>query len=64
MKRSTLMILCACVLAAIVLFGVLKVILGALHLFGSVTNAILGIAVLLVLLILVLWMFLYAKKNK
>ena len=49
---------------AVALVGLLiKVVSGALTLMGSAVNAALGIAVLVALVIIVVWMFLYARKR-
>lgn len=43
---------------------VIKLVSGAFSLLGGLLNAILGVAVVLALVAIVIWMFSYAKKNK
>ena len=50
---------------AIALIGlVLKVVSGLFSLVGGLINALLGIAVIVALIVIVVWMFRYAAKNK
>ena len=51
----------ALVIGAAVLL--VKLISGALKLVGGLLNAVLGIAVVLALVAIVVWMFRYAKKK-
>ena len=43
---------------------VIKLVSGAFSLLGNLLNVILGVAVLLALVAIVIWMFSYAKKNR
>ncbi len=52
---------------AIIVCGVVlavKLISGALSLVGGLFNTILGILVILALVVIVIWMFRYAKKKR
>ena len=42
----------------------IKLVSGAFSRRGSLRNGILGVAVLLALVAIVIWMFSYAKKNR
>ncbi len=53
------------VLAAVVIFGIVflvKLVSGAVSLVSGLANTILGILVIVALVLIVLWMFSYAKK--
>ncbi len=53
------------VLAAVVIFGIVflvKLVSGAVSLVSGLANTILGILVVVALVLIVLWMFSYAKK--
>lgn len=66
MKKSR-KILSACIgIAFLILVAVVavKIIKGTFALVGSVLNAILGIAVILGLIAIVIFMFLYAKRKR
>ena len=56
------------VLALAVVIGagvlVIKLISGAFSLLSGLLNTILGLAVVVALIAIVIWMFRYAKKNK
>lgn len=52
----------AVVIGAVVLL--IKLVSGAFALIGGALNAILGVAVVLALIVIVIWMFRYAKKNQ
>ena len=58
----------AAVLVVAVAFGavvlVIKPVSGAFSLLSGLINAVLGLAVVLALVAIVIWMFSYAKKNK
>ena len=58
----------AAVLVVAVAFGavvlVIKLVSGAFSLLSGLINAVLGLAVVLALVAIVIWMFRYAKKNK
>lgn len=43
---------------------VIKLVSGAFSLIGGLLDAVLGIAVLIALAAIVIWMFRYAKKHK
>ena len=63
MKKYVLLgIAAALVIGAIILL--IKLVSGAFALIGGAFNAIIGIAVVLALIVIVIWMFLYAKKNQ
>lgn len=51
-------------LAILVVVLVAKLISGAASLITGAFNAILGLVVIIALVIIVVWMFSYAKKNK
>ena len=55
-------IIAAVVIGAIVLL--VKLVTGAFALLGGALNAIIGVAVVIALIIIVIWMFRYAKKNQ
>ena len=55
-------IIAAAVIGAIVLL--VKLVTGAFALLGGAINAIIGVAVVIALIIIVIWMFRYAKKNQ
>ena len=42
---------------------IVKIIAGAIGLIGSLFNMILGLAVIVALIVIVVWMFRYAKKH-
>ena len=49
---------------AIALIGLaLKVVSGLFSLMGGLINAVLGLAVIIALVVIVVWMFRYAAKN-
>ena len=50
-------LICLCII-------IVKSVSGAIALFNGVFNTILGIIIIIALLLLVLWMFHYANKNK
>lgn len=57
----------AILLLAVLLFAVIlvfKLLSGAVTVVTGAFNAVLGLGVLLVLVIIVLWMFSYARKHK
>ena len=57
----------AILLLAVLLFSVIlvfKLLSGAVTVVTGAFNAVLGLGVLLVLVIIVLWMFSYARKHK
>ena len=55
------------ILIALVVIGVIslgiKIIGGVFGLVGSAVNAVLGIAVVIALIAIVIWMFSYAKRH-
>ena len=57
---SRLVVLAAVVITGIVL--IVKLITGAFSLVSGLANAVLGILVVIALVLIVLWMFRYAKK--
>ncbi len=59
---SRLVVLLAVVISCVVLL--VKLIQGTAGIVGSLFNTILGIMVVLALVIIVIWMFAYAKKMK
>ena len=63
MKNKLTLVIAAILLAA-VLFIILKLISGTVHLVSGAMNAFLGIVIIIVLLLIVAWMFAYAKKKK
>jgi len=42
----------------------IKIVAGAFALVGSFLNTLLGIAVVIALIVIVIWMFSYAKKHR
>ena len=66
MKNLKKIILVILLLAVLVLATVLviKLFSGAVTIVTGAFNAVLGIGVLLALVLIVLWMFSYAKKHK
>lgn len=61
-KLIPLILLLAVLLVAVIL--VCKLLSGAVSIVTGAFNAVLGIGVLLALVLIVLWMFSYAKKHK
>ena len=61
-QLSRLVVLLAVVISCTVLL--IKLIQGTAGLVGSLFNLILGIAVVIVLAVIVIWMFAYAKKMR
>ena len=59
---SRLVILLAVVISCVVLL--VKLIQGTAGIVGSLFNTILGIVVVLALVIIVIWMFAYARKMR
>ena len=57
---SRLVVLAAIVISGIVL--IIKLISGAVSLVSGLANVVLGIFVVIALVLIVLWMFSYAKK--
>ena len=63
MKKLSVVIVAA-VLVLIVVVLAVKLIGGAVSLVSGAFNAILGLAVIVALILIVAWMFAYARKNK
>ena len=65
MKKYGRIILSAALLLVVVFVGiaVIKLITGALSLLGGALDTILGIAVIIALIAIVIWMFSYAKRH-
>ncbi|MBR4474133.1 MAG: hypothetical protein IKS55_10900 [Oscillospiraceae bacterium] len=59
---SRLVVLAAVVISLVVLL--VRLIQGTAGIVGSLFNTVLGIVVVLALVIIVIWMFSYAKKSK
>ena len=59
---SRLVVLTAVVVSLVVLL--VKLIQGTAGIVGSAFNTVLGIVVVIALVIIVIWMFAYAKKNR
>ena len=59
---SRLVILAVVIISLVVLL--VKLIQGTAVIVGSLFNTILGIVVVLALVIIVIWMFAYAKKSR
>ena len=59
---SRLVILAVVIISLVVLL--VKLIQGTASVVGSLFNTILGIVVVLALVIIVIWMFAYAKKSR
>ena len=62
MKLFILGIILAIVISAIILL--FKLVAGAISLIGGLINTVLGITVIVATLLIILWMFKYASKNK
>ena len=64
MKKSniTALIVGIVLIAAIIL--IIKILSGTVSLLGGALDAILGFVIIVGLVIIVAWMFIYAKKNK
>ncbi len=62
MKLILLGIVLAIVVSAIILL--FKIVAGAIGLIGGFINAVLGVVVIVATLLIILWMFRYASKNK
>ena len=60
--KLIIMIVAAAVVVGLIGLGI-KLIAGLFGLLGSFFNLLLGIAVVLALVIIVVWMFRYAAKN-
>lgn len=64
MKTGKILGIIIAAAVAIALIGlVIKVVSGLFGLIGGLINAVLGIAVLVALAAIVIWMFRYAAKN-
>lgn len=63
MKRIITLVISALVVIGLIILG-LRIISGAVSLVGGLFNAVLGVAVVLALVAIVIWMFSYAKKNR
>lgn len=65
MKKKSIVftVISAAVLIAGVILAV-KLLRGAVTIVSGAFNAILGIAVILALLLIILWMFRYARKHR
>ena len=59
---SRLVVMTAVIVSLVVLL--VKLIQGTAGIVGSLFNAVLGIVVVLALVIIVIWMFAYAKKKR
>ena len=59
---SRLVVLTAVIISLVVLL--VKLIQGTAGIVGSAFNTVLGIVVVIALVIIVIWMFAYAKKNR
>lgn len=59
---SRLVVLAAVIISLAVLL--VKLIQGTAGIVGSAFNTVLGIVVVIALVIIVIWMFAYAKKNR
>ena len=59
---SRLVVLTAVIISLAVLL--VKLIQGTAGIVGSAFNTVLGIVVVIALVIIVIWMFAYAKKNR
>lgn len=65
MKISKLLpVILVCLLAVFAVVLVAKLIAGAASIITGTFNAILGLVVIIALVIIVVWMFSYAKKHK
>lgn len=65
MKISKLLpVILVCLLAVFAVVLVAKLIAGAASIITGTFNAILGLVVIIALVIIVIWMFSYAKKHK
>ena len=62
--KKLIPILVAAIAVILVLIIVVRLIKGAFSLAGGLLNTVLGIVLILALVILVCWMFSYAKKKK
>lgn len=60
-RGLTVLLLALAVIAAVI---VIKLISGVAALISGALNFLLGLAIIVVLVIIVAWMFRYAKKNK
>ena len=57
-------VILVCFLAVFAVILVVKLIAGAASIITGAFNAILGLAVIIALVIIVVWMFGYAKKHR
>lgn len=65
MKISKLLpVILVCLLAVFAVVLVAKLIAGAASIITGTFNAILGLVVIIALVIIVIWMFSYARKHK
>lgn len=65
MKISKLLpVILVCLLAVFAVVLVAKLIAGAASIITGTFNAILGLVVIIALVIIVVWMFRYARKHK
>ena len=63
MKKLVAIIISALVVVGLVVLAA-KLISGAVSLVGGLFNTLLGVAVILALVAIVIWMFRYASKNR
>lgn len=64
MNKRLFAVIIPAILILVVGFIAVKIVSGAIHLLSGALNAVLGIAVIIALIVIVIWMFAYAKKNR
>lgn len=61
-KIAGIVVLAGLIIGALIL--IFKLISGAVGIIGGFFNLILGLVVIIALIVIVIWMFSYAKRNK
>jgi hypothetical protein len=63
MNNKTIYAVLTALVAVALIVLLIKVVTGAFTLLSGAVNAVLGVAVVLALVIIVIWMFRYAKRH-
>ena len=63
MNRKTIYAILTAIVALALVVLLIRVVSGAFSLLSGAVNAVLGVAVVLALVIIVIWMFRYASKH-
>ena len=63
MNKKTIYAILAAIVALALVVLLIRVVSGAFSLLSGAVNAVLGVAVILALVIIVIWMFRYASRK-